>query len=130
MITTTKLRAVLALASRIMTGTVAKLGGLGAVIGLLLSEVPDQYTLPVAVFIIACGCITALVPPPHTGSRWEVAYQVMTTIGLNIGWAENHFKPGQSGVRVPLPDKPAAKQAVSAAGIPVLDRKGRRETPA
>ncbi len=53
----------------------------------------------------------------------------MTTIGLNIGWAENHFKPGQSGVRVPLADKPAAKQAVTAAGIPVLNRKGRPEIP-
>ncbi|MCE2563674.1 hypothetical protein [Komagataeibacter sp. FNDCF1] len=109
--------------------TTAKLGGLGAAIGLLLTEVPEQYALYVALFIIVCAAATALVPPPHTGSRWAVAYQVMTTIGLNIGWAENHFKPGQSGVRVPVADKPAAKAAVSAAGIPVLNRKGQPEAP-
>ncbi|MBY4639598.1 hypothetical protein K6L44_06230 [Gluconacetobacter entanii] len=109
--------------------TTAKLGGIGAIFALLLTEVPEQYTLYVALFIIACGAVTALVPPPNAGSKWAVAYQLITTIGLNIGWAENHFKPGQSGVRVPLPDKPAAKQAVAAAGIPVLDRKGKPETP-
>ncbi|BAK82899.1 hypothetical protein [Komagataeibacter medellinensis] len=110
--------------------TTAKLGGLGAVIGLLLTEVPEQYALYVALFIIACGAVTALVPPPHAGSRWAVVWQLITTIGLNIGWAENHFKPGQSGVRVPVADKPAAKQAVASAGIPVLDKKGKPEAPA
>ena len=107
--------------------TTAKLGGFGAAIALLLTEVPEQYAFYVALFIIACGAITAIVPPPHAGSRWAVAWQVMTTIGLNIGWAENHFKPGQSGVRVPLPDKPAAKEAVQAAGIPVLNHRGAQE---
>jgi len=107
--------------------TTAKLGGLGAVIALLLTEVPEQYAFYVALFIIACGAVAAMVPPPHVGSKWAVAYQLMTTIGLNIGWAENHFKPGQSGVRVPLADKPAAKQAVASAGIPVLNKKGRPE---
>ncbi|WP_112210003.1 hypothetical protein [Komagataeibacter rhaeticus] len=110
--------------------TTAKLGGLGAAIALLLTEVPAQYTLYVALFIIACGAVTAVVPPPHAGGGWAVAWQVITTIGLNIGWAENHFKPGQSGVRVPLADKPAARQALGAAGIPVLDRRGRPEPPA
>ncbi|WP_395371828.1 hypothetical protein [Komagataeibacter diospyri] len=107
--------------------TTAKLGGLGAVIALLLTEVPEQYAFYVALFIIACGVVTAMVPPPHAGSRWAVAWQAITTIGLNIGWAENHFKPGQSGVRVPVADKPAAKQAVASAGIPVLNKKGRPE---
>ncbi|MDT8872287.1 hypothetical protein RAA17_16560 [Komagataeibacter rhaeticus] len=105
------------------------MGGLGAVIVFLLNEVPEQYTFYVSVFIILCSIASALLPPPHAGSRWVVAWQVITTISLNIGWAENHFKPGQSGVRVPLSDKPAAKQAVASAGIPVLDRKGRPETP-
>ena len=109
--------------------TTAKLGGLGAVIGLLLTEVPEQYALYVSLFVIACAGVAALVPPPHAGSRWAVAYQLMTTIGLNIGWAENHFKPGQSGVRVPVADKPAAKQAVASAGIPVLNKKGKPEAP-
>ncbi|MGY6770147.1 hypothetical protein [Komagataeibacter sp. NFXK3] len=108
--------------------TTAKLSGLGAVIALLLTEVPEQYALYAAIFVFACSAATAIIPPPHAGSRWAVAYQLMTTIGLNIGWAENHFKPGQSGVRVPLADKPAAKQAVTAAGIPVLNRKGQPET--
>ncbi|RBM07797.1 hypothetical protein [Novacetimonas cocois] len=110
--------------------TTAKLGGLGAVIALLLAEVPGQYALYVSVFVLACGAASAMIPPPHAGSRWAVAYQVMAAIGLNVGWAENHFKPGQSGVRVPLPDKPAAKQAVADAGIAVLDRRGRPEPPA
>ncbi|MCE2579615.1 hypothetical protein LDL36_14150 [Komagataeibacter sp. FNDCR1] len=109
--------------------TTAKIGGIGAIFALLLAEVPEQYTLYVALFIIACGAVTALVPPPHAGSKWAVAYQLMTTIGLNIGWAENHFKPGQSGVRVPVADKPAAKQAVASAGIPVLNKKGKPEAP-
>ncbi|MBV1829736.1 hypothetical protein HNW77_01305 [Komagataeibacter sp. AV436] len=104
-----------------------KLGGLTAVILFLLNSVPAQYTLYAALFVLVCSAISALVPPPHAGSRWVMAYQIMTTIGLNIGWAENHFKPGQSGVRVPLAEKPAAKQAVAAAGIPVLNRKGRAE---
>ncbi|RFD18479.1 hypothetical protein DY926_16420 [Komagataeibacter melaceti] len=110
--------------------TAAKCGGIGAVVLLLLNEVPEQYTLYAAVFVLACAAVSALIPPPHAGSRWAVAYQVVSTIGLNIGWAENHFKPGQSGVRVPVADKPAAKQAVSAAGITVLNRKGRAEPPA
>ncbi|AXY22848.1 hypothetical protein CD178_02092 [Komagataeibacter saccharivorans] len=107
--------------------TTAKLGSLGAVIALLLAEVPEQYAFYVALFIIACGAVTAMVPPPHAGSKWAVAYQFMTTIGLNIGWAENHFKPGQSGVRVPVADKLAAKAVVAAAGIPVLNKKGQPE---
>ncbi|GCE79530.1 hypothetical protein MSKU3_1005 [Komagataeibacter oboediens] len=68
-----------------------------------------------------------MIPPPHAGSKWAVAYQVMTTIGLNIGWAENHFKPSQTAVRVAVEDKPAAKAAVTAAGIPVLNKKGKPE---
>ncbi|MBV1833096.1 hypothetical protein [Novacetimonas pomaceti] len=107
--------------------TAAKLTGLGAAFAGMLEFVPEQYAFYVALFILACGAAAAMIPPPHAGSRWAVAYQVMTTIGLNIGWAENHFKPGQSGVRVPLTDKPAAKQAVAAAGIPVLNKKGQPE---
>ncbi|MBE7729414.1 hypothetical protein [Komagataeibacter sp. FXV3] len=110
--------------------TAAKFGGIGAFVLLLLNEVPEQYTLYAAVFVFACSAASATIPPPHAGSRWAVAYQVMTAIGLNIGWAENHFKPGQSGVRVPLADKPAAKQAVSSAGIPVLNKKGKPEQAA
>lgn len=110
--------------------TTAKLGGFGAIIAVMLEYVPAQYDLYVALFIIACGAAAAMIPPPHAGSKWAVAYQLMTTIGLNIGWAENHFKPGQSGVRVPLADKPAAKQAVASAGIPVLNRKGKPEQAA
>ncbi|WP_075595579.1 hypothetical protein [Novacetimonas hansenii] len=107
--------------------TTAKLGGLGAVIALLLTEVPEQYALYAAIFVFACSAVTAIIPPPHTGSRWAVAYQILTTIGLNVGWAENHFKPGQSGVRVSVADKPAAKRAVASAGIPVLNRDGKPE---
>ena len=110
--------------------TTAKLGGLGAILAAMLEYVPAQYDLYVALFIIACGAVTAMIPPPHAGSRWAVAYQLMTTIGLNIGGAENHFKPGQSGVRVPVADKPAAKQAVASAGIPVLNKKGQPEPAA
>ncbi|MCE2563401.1 hypothetical protein [Komagataeibacter sp. FNDCF1] len=109
--------------------TAAKFGGIGAFVLLLLNKVPEQYTLYAAVFVFACSAASALIPPPSAHSRWAVAYQIMTTIGLNIGWAENHFKPGQSGVRVPLADKPAAKQAVEAAGIPVLNKKGQPEAP-
>ena len=110
--------------------TTAKLSGLGAVMALLLTEVPEQYALYAAIFVFACSAAAAIIPPPHAGSRWAVAYQLMTTIGLNIGWAENHFKPGQSGVRVPVADKPAAKAVVAAAGIPVLNKKGQPERTA
>ncbi|WP_102323845.1 hypothetical protein [Komagataeibacter saccharivorans] len=107
----------------------AKLGGLGAVIALLLTEVPDQYTLYAAVFVVACSVAAAIIPPPHAGSRWVVAYQIMTTIGLNIGWAENRLKPGVTALRVSREDKPAAKEAVQAKGIPVLNKQGNPEAP-
>lgn len=107
--------------------TPIKLSGLTGVIALLLGCVPPQYAAYVSVFILACACVTAMFPPPHAGSRWVVAYLIISKIGLNIGWAENHFKPGVSGVRVPLLNKPAAKQAVIAAGIPVLSKKGAPE---
>ncbi|KON65740.1 hypothetical protein KOEU_04270 [Komagataeibacter europaeus] len=126
-----KPRAALVILNQVLSGNTARLGGLGAFVVFVLDAVPAQYTLYAAVFVLACSAVSALVPPPHAGSRWAVAYQVITTIGLNIGWAENHFKPGQSGVRVPLVDKPAAKHAVASAGIPVLDRRGQPEkTPA
>ncbi|GBQ58844.1 hypothetical protein CFR76_04575 [Komagataeibacter swingsii] len=117
-------------ANQAIRSNYARMGGLGAAVLFLLNEVPEQYTFYAAVLVLSCSIASALVTPPHAGSGWAVAYQVITTIGLNIGWAENHFKPGQSGVRVPLADKPAAKQAVAAAGIPVLNSKGRAETPA
>ncbi|WP_019091822.1 hypothetical protein [Komagataeibacter europaeus] len=110
--------------------TTAKFGGLGAVIALLLTEVPTQYDLYVALFIIVCGAATAMIPPPHAGSKWVWAYQLMTTIGLNIGWAENRLKPGVSALRVSRDDKPAAKEAVQAQGIPVLNKKGKPEAAA
>ncbi|GCE89363.1 hypothetical protein MSKU15_0964 [Komagataeibacter diospyri] len=115
-------------ANQAIRGNYAKMGGLSAAVVFLLNEVPEQYTFYACVFVISCSVASALITPPHAGSRWVPAYQLITTIGLNIGWAENHFKPGQSGVRVPLVDKPAAKQAVALAGIPVLNRKGRPET--
>ncbi|MBE7728863.1 hypothetical protein [Komagataeibacter sp. FXV3] len=124
-----KLCAVLATRNHVLSGNTARLGGLGAFVLFVLDAVPEQYTLYAAVFVLACSAVSALVPPPHAGSHWAVAYQVITTIDLNIGWAENHFKPGQSGVRVPLTDKPAAKQAVASAGIPVLNYRGQPEMP-
>ncbi|WP_182357069.1 hypothetical protein [Komagataeibacter europaeus] len=109
--------------------TAARLTGLGAVFTGLLAFVPEQYAFYVAMLIFACSAVSAAIPPPSAHSRWVVAYQVITMIGLNIGWAENHAKPSVSGVRVPLSDKPAAKEAVQAKGIPVLNKKGRPETP-
>ncbi|MFT8945987.1 MAG: hypothetical protein ABF876_05320 [Acetobacter aceti] len=104
-----------------------KLTGFAGVIAILLECVPPQYALYVSLFVIACAGTAAIVPPPHAGSKWVLAYLVITKIGMNLGWAENHFKPGVSGVRVPRLDKPAAKQAVLSAGIPVLNKKGTPE---
>lgn len=107
-----------------------KLTGLAGVIAILLECVPPQYAVYVSVFVMACACVTAMFPPPHAGSRWVLAYLIISKIGLNFGWAENHFKPGISGLRLLVSDKPAAKQAVIAAGIPVLSKKGTPEPAA
>ncbi|MCE2574397.1 hypothetical protein [Komagataeibacter sp. FNDCR2] len=109
--------------------TAARLTGLGAVFTGLLAFVPEQYAFYVAMLIFACSALSAAVPPPSAQSRWVIAYQVITMIGLNIGWAENRLKPGVSALRVSREDKPAAKEAVQAKGIPVLNKKGKPEAP-
>ncbi|MBL7237743.1 hypothetical protein [Komagataeibacter saccharivorans] len=104
--------------------TTARLGGLGAVFALLLTEVPEQYTFYAAMLVIACGTIAATVPPPVAGGRWAAVYHVISAIGLNIGWAESRLKPGVSGIPVSRGDEAAARQAVHDAGIPVLPGRG------
>ncbi|PYD48387.1 hypothetical protein [Novacetimonas pomaceti] len=105
----------------------AKFGGLRAVIALLLAEVPEEHALYGSAFILVCAAVAAMIPSPHAVSRWVVAYQARTDIGLNVGWAENHFKPGQLGMYVPLWDKPAAELVVAAVGILVPNRKSQPE---
>ncbi|MCX5616979.1 hypothetical protein NQF87_08365 [Bombella sp. TMW 2.2559] len=62
----------------------------------ILDTLPAAWALPASLLIIACNLVTVFVRPPAAGSRWVLPYRLVSTIALNIGWAANHIKPGQT----------------------------------
>lgn len=62
----------------------------------LLSLLPAAWPPYASFVIIACKLVTVAVRPPNAGSRWVLPYKIVSTIALNIGWAANHFKPGET----------------------------------
>lgn len=60
----------------------------------ILGFVPESCALYVALFIIACKILTVFIRPPATGSRWVTAYQLVSLIALNVGWATNRLTAG------------------------------------
>lgn len=69
----------------------AKIGGITAVVPLLFSAIPEPWSSVISGAIIICGAVTAAIQPPQAGSKWTIPYQVVSAIGLNIGWAVNHL---------------------------------------
>lgn len=67
----------------------------------LLSMIPARYELYVALLIIFCKLVTVFVKPPASGSRWVGLYMFISLIGLNVGWAANHLKPGHGKPKLP-----------------------------
>ena len=62
----------------------------------ILDTLPAAWALPAALLIVACNLVTVFVRPPAAGSLWVMPYRLVSTIALNIGWAANHIKPGQT----------------------------------
>lgn len=85
---------------------------------LILNAIPAQFALPAALLVIACKLVTVFVRPPAATSVWAIPFQIVTMIGLNIGWAANRLQVGKTGVMVPREEAPAAKAAIDAAGVP------------
>ncbi|WP_215755046.1 hypothetical protein [Acetobacter sp. P5B1] len=69
----------------------AKIGGITTVVPLLFSAIPEPWSSVISGVIIICGGVTAAIQPPQAGSKWTIPYQVVSVIGLNIGWAVNHI---------------------------------------
>ncbi|OAG75340.1 hypothetical protein Amal_03489 [Acetobacter malorum] len=69
----------------------AKIGGITTVVPLLFSAIPEPWSSVISGVIIICGGVTAAIQPPQAGSKWMFPYQVVSVIGLNIGWAVNHI---------------------------------------
>lgn len=81
----------------------AKIGGITTVVPLLFSAIPEPWSSVISGVIIICGGVTAAIQPPQAGSKWMIPYQVISVIGLNIGWAVNHI-----GARVEASQEPPA----------------------
>lgn len=71
--------------------TSAKVSGLAAAIPMLLGAVPETWDHLICMLIVVCGAISTVVPVPHAGSAWVVAYKILSVAGLNFGWAANHL---------------------------------------
>lgn len=101
----------------------AKISAATGSLALFLDLVPVQYAIYPAALIVLCAILRALIQPPEASSRWAGAYQVMSAIGANLGWALPRLRPGISVVDVPREDKEAAKLAIASAGIAPLSSK-------
>lgn len=89
----------------------------------LLSAVPATYDLYVALFIILCKLVTVFVKPPASTSKVAWLYQIVSLIGLNVGWAANRLQVGKTGVMVARTDADEAKTALAQANIPLASPK-------
>lgn len=89
----------------------------------LLSAVPDKYALYVSAFIIVCKLVTVFVKPPSSTSKVAWLYQIVSLIGLNLGWAANRLQVGKTGVMVARTDADEAKAALAQANIPLASPK-------
>lgn len=85
----------------------------------LLSAVPDKYALYVSVFIVVCKLVTVFVKPPASKAKLAWLYQIVSLIGLNVGWAANRLQIGKTGVMVARSDADEAKAALTQANIPL-----------
>jgi len=106
----------------------AKISATTGGLALFLDLVPAQYAIYPAALIVLCAVLRALIQPPEASSRWAGAYQVMSAIGANLGWALPRLRPGISAVDVPREDKEAAKLAIASAGIAPLTSTGTPKT--
>lgn len=93
-------------------------------ISALLPLIPAAYAAYVAAFIVVCKLITVFWQPPEAASKWAVIYKIVSTIALNVGWAQNRLRPGVTGVMVPRHDAAAVK-----AGIPAILQDASRSAP-
>ncbi|KFL87531.1 hypothetical protein AmDm5_2947 [Acetobacter malorum] len=80
----------------------AKIGGITTVVPLLFSAIPEPWSSVIS------GAVTAAIQPPQAGSKWKIPYQVVSAIGLNIGWAVNHI-----GARVDTSQGVAAQASLT-----------------
>jgi len=103
----------------------AKISATTGGLALFLDLVPAQYAIYPAALIVLCAILRALIQPPASTSRWASAYQIMSAIGANIGWALPRLRPGVSAVDVPRDERDAAKIAVASAGITPLSSSGK-----
>lgn len=86
----------------------AKIGGITTVVPLLFSAIPEPWSSVISGVIIICGAVSAAIQPPQAGSKWKIPYQVVSAIGLNIGWAVNHI-----GARVDTSQGVAAQASLT-----------------
>ncbi len=89
----------------------------------LLNALPAQYELCVAIFIILCKLVTVFVKPPAATSKLAWLYQIVSLVGLNVGWAANRLQVGKTGVMVARSDAGEAKAALAQANIPLASPK-------
>ncbi|MBA5726423.1 hypothetical protein [Bombella mellum] len=62
----------------------------------LLTALPGSVQGYAALLIVVCNLVTVFIRPPAAGSRWVLPYRVISAVALNIGWAANHVRPGQT----------------------------------
>lgn len=81
---------------------------------ILLGLVPEKYAMYVSAIIIACKLVTVFVRPPQETSKWAPIFKVVSTIGLNVGWAANRLQVGRTGVMTKRENAEAVKAAIPA----------------
>lgn len=89
----------------------------------LLNALPDKYALCVSAFIILCKLVTVFVKPPAATSKLAWLYQIVSLIGLNVGWAANRLQIGKTGLMLARSDVDQAKAALAHANIPLASPK-------
>ncbi|MFT8482729.1 MAG: hypothetical protein ABF689_06930 [Gluconobacter cerinus] len=89
----------------------------------LLNALPEKYALCVSAFIILCKLVTVFVKPPAATSKLAWLYQIVSLIGLNVGWAANRLQVDKTGVMVKRSDADQAKRVLGYANIPLASPK-------
>jgi hypothetical protein len=80
-----------------------------------LSAIPGvgPYLIYLPILFAVCKLATVFVPPPPAGSRWIGFYNLISSIGLNRGYARNAVPAGMP-VEVRAAALVSAKQATAA----------------
>ncbi|QNT78176.1 hypothetical protein JGUZn3_09450 [Entomobacter blattae] len=81
------------------------LGIMLAVVSGDMNLLPSDISCYVALLVIICNLIASHVKPPQEGSKLVYAYQMISWLAGNFGWAQNKIKQEMRENNPPLVGK-------------------------